>query len=264
MREFDDCMQQYPEASTFGAVIVSPDRKWGVVIGDNVLIGGDANSDGNLDLSDAVFSLNFLFLGGLPPLSYVVVGLDDPRGSLPASGQRWWFDSQGEIVFCVGPEIPPGQDGFLRAGCEGEGRFMDTGDGSILDFCTGLEWQKAVPRTPNGAVRGFDWEGALKYCDGLTLAGESEWRLPNVRELQSIVDYGRNPFIAPEFEGVAGEFWSSTSFTPDPLKAFTVDFRTGGVNPQVKKRDDTSLLPVRAVRAGRFRSPTGIPACRLR
>ena len=39
----------------------------------------------------------------------------------------------------------------------------------------------------------MDWQDAISYCENLTLAGESEWRLPNIKELQYIVDYSRSP-----------------------------------------------------------------------
>ncbi len=65
--------------------------------------------------------------------------------------------------------------------------FIDNGDGTITDNATGLMWQQA----DDGASR--DWENALSYAENLTLAGNSDWRLPNAKELQSIVDYTRSP-----------------------------------------------------------------------
>ncbi len=65
--------------------------------------------------------------------------------------------------------------------------FIDNGDGTITDNATGLMWQQS----DDGASR--DWENALSYAENLTLAGNSDWRLPNAKELQSIVDYTRSP-----------------------------------------------------------------------
>ena len=64
---------------------------------------------------------------------------------------------------------------------------MDNGDGTITDRATGLTWMKA----DNGKT--MSWEQALRYAESLNLAGHDDWRLPNVKELQSLVDYTRSP-----------------------------------------------------------------------
>ena len=99
----------------------------------------------------------------------------------------------------------------------GRNRFVDNGDGSVTDHATGLTWQKA------DSDRTMDWKQALAYAEGLELAGHSDWRLPNVKELQSIVDYGRAPdavdparrgaAIDSAFELTTTESWSWSSTT---------------------------------------------------
>lgn len=69
----------------------------------------------------------------------------------------------------------------------GKNNFKDNGDETISDLATNLMWQK----TDDGVSR--DWEESLKYAEELELAGYSDWRLPNAKELQSIVDYSRSP-----------------------------------------------------------------------
>jgi hypothetical protein len=77
---------------------------------------------------------------------------------------------------------------FVRGNPDyGKNIFIDNGDGTITDKATGLMWQK----TDSG--QGLDWEGALAYAENLELAGHSDWRLPNAKELQGIVDYTRSP-----------------------------------------------------------------------
>ncbi len=77
--------------------------------------------------------------------------------------------------------------------------FTDNGDGTVTDAATGLMWQG----TDSG--HGMQWEEALAYAESLTFAGYDDWRLPNAKELQSIVDYTRSPdhtgsaAIAPVF-----------------------------------------------------------------
>jgi len=65
--------------------------------------------------------------------------------------------------------------------------FVNNGDGTIGDNATGLVWMQS------DSGNALDWEGALNYCESLDFAGISDWRLPNVKELQSIVDYSRAP-----------------------------------------------------------------------
>ncbi|WP_179319609.1 Lcl C-terminal domain-containing protein [Winogradskyella helgolandensis] len=69
----------------------------------------------------------------------------------------------------------------------GENDFTDNGDGTITDSATGLMWQQA----DNSET--YDWENALAYAESLDLGGHSDWRMPNAKELQSIVDYSRSP-----------------------------------------------------------------------
>ncbi len=69
----------------------------------------------------------------------------------------------------------------------GRNDFHDNGDGTITDHATGLMWQKV------DSGQGMDWGHALSYAANLKLAGHTDWRLPNAKELQSIVDYTRIP-----------------------------------------------------------------------
>ncbi|MCI5191561.1 MAG: DUF1566 domain-containing protein [Candidatus Electrothrix sp. AU1_5] len=77
---------------------------------------------------------------------------------------------------------------FVRGNSDyGVNNFVDNEDGTISDLATGLMWQQA----DDGTAR--DWEDALAYAEALELAGHDNWRLPNAKELQSIVDYTRSP-----------------------------------------------------------------------
>ena len=103
----------------------------------------------------------------------------------------------------------------------GINHFIDNGNNTIIDKSTGLTWQQ------NDSGMSMDWSAALAYCENLTLAGNSNWRLPNAKELQSIVDYSRSPdttssaAIDPRFSvtsivNEAGKidypnYWSSTT-----------------------------------------------------
>ena len=72
----------------------------------------------------------------------------------------------------------------------GKNRFRDNADGTVTDEATGLTWTKS------DSGKGMDWRSALKYAEDLELAGYTDWRLPNAKELHSIVDYSRSPDTA--------------------------------------------------------------------
>ncbi len=99
---------------------------------------------------------------------------------------------KGYPIEAVGP---PGQQRtkkafvrYVRGNPEyGRNRFADNGNGTISDLATGLMWMK------RDSGRGMDWEHALAYAEDLVCAGYSDWRLPNAKELQSLVDYSRAP-----------------------------------------------------------------------
>ncbi|MCA9545985.1 MAG: DUF1566 domain-containing protein, partial [Myxococcales bacterium] len=89
---------------------------------------------------------------------------------------------------------------------------------TVLDRATGLEWMR------DDAGQALDWPAALAYCEGLVLAGHDDWRLPDAKSLQSIVDYGRSPTttdsaaIDPVF-GVSDPqsyYWTSTTHRDGP------------------------------------------------
>ena len=166
------------------------------------------------------------------------------RIALPATGQTLCYDTKGNVIDCDNPDWP-GQDGFYRAGCSMEGRFVDNGDGTVTDRCTGLMWQKVT------ALGRYNWKEALQYCDQLQLAGHTDWRLPNVLELQSIVNYGRFDLaIDPVFGAVSSGdvsswYWSSSTRVGGPgQEAWGVHFNGGGVTSGYKTHGDY----VRAVR----------------
>ena len=75
----------------------------------------------------------------------------------------------------------------------GKNQFVDNGDGTITDQSTGLQWLKADSPEP------MDWEAALAYAENMDFAGYDDWRLPNAKELQSIVDYT----LAPDAQNVS-------------------------------------------------------------
>ena len=95
--------------------------------------------------------------------------------------------------------------------------FTDNGNGTITDNLTQLVWQKVS--NPNL----FTWENALVYAEGLNLATASDWRLPNIKELQSLNDETvSNPSVNTTFFPTIGahNYWSSTSLPNQTTKAW--------------------------------------------
>jgi hypothetical protein len=108
-----------------------------------------------------------------------------------------------------------GDDGYFQKGIAWPNpRFTDNGDGTVTDRLTGLIWLKNANCTCfyNGDITGQnerDWSGALTaanllasgYCGLTDGSSVGDWRLPNVRELQSLIHYG---FYVPALPNTSG------------------------------------------------------------
>jgi len=105
--------------------------------------------------------------------------------------------------------------------------FTDNLDGTVTDNATGLMWQQEDDNQAR------NWESAIEYCEGLNLAGPTVWRLPDVKELRSIVDNTRcNPAIDPvAFPGTNPTYyWSSSTYANFTNYAWVVGFDDGYVD----------------------------------
>ena len=112
----------------------------------------------------------------------------------------------------------------------------------VNDTKTGLMWQ-------DDAVMHYDWNTAITACENLTLGGYSDWRLPNIRELKSIVDKSKaNPAISPNFTAIASNnYWSSTMNASNSSYPWYMNFVDGSEDNQGNKK---GIGCVRCVRAG--------------
>lgn len=118
----------------------------------------------------------------------------------------------------------------------------DDANGIVTDIVTGLQWQDDAV----GSV--MAWEEAIGHCETLELGPYTDWRLPNLNELTSLVDDTRvNPAISPVFVNTASSYyWSSTTFAGTTSGAWLVYFNYCGRSPSLK----TGSFYVRCVRAG--------------
>ena len=126
---------------------------------------------------DAQFASSTVYVGSTDRQT-LVFGVNFADGRIKGYGLTMPDQSQGKTFFVL----------YVRGSSTyGVNAFVANGDGTITDQATGLMWQQ----DDNGA--GVDWEEALATCDALNTADYDDWRLPNAKELQSIVDYTRAP-----------------------------------------------------------------------
>jgi len=113
--------------------------------------------------------------------------------------------------------------------------FIKKGD-VVIDKDRKLMWQddKAVINNK------MNWQQARKYCKNLNLAGFSDWRLPTIQELNTIIDLDRyNPAIAKEFKNVKSErYWTNTSYAYNSDAAWRLNFKDGLDNGYNKYNSD--------------------------
>lgn len=182
--------------------------------------------------------------------------------AFPASGQTTCYNATGTVVSCAGT----GQDGEKQAGANLA--YQDNGDGTVTDLDTGLIWEK---QSDDGSIHDrdnlFTWANAPGHITALnsgSFAGHNDWRMPNARELLSLVDYGvANPAILSSafhtncFGGCTVSncsctaffaYWTSTTVTNLPNSAFAVNFTDGTVGVFTKGGAFTAA--VRGVRGG--------------
>lgn len=171
--------------------------------------------------------------------------------SVPRTGQTTcWSQIGAPIADCKGT----GQDGEIRAGVRWpDPRFTDNGDGTVTDNLTGLVWLK------NADPFGFKtWQQALDECNKLS-SGDyglsdgskpGDWRLPNIKEIESLVDYDRAGPCLPDgwqvFENVRpSSYWTSTSVAEAPSEAMFIIL---GVGPAIfeSKEHPFFVWPVRS------------------
>jgi hypothetical protein len=179
--------------------------------------------------------------------------------NLPKTGQTICYDGDGNIIDCTGT----GQDGDIQAGVEWPSpRFTDNGDGTVTDNLTGLMWLKdgdcfGVGRTWQGAldvVTDFNTSPLTYNCSDY-MANYDDWRLPNVVELESLVNAEKSNSATwlntQGFDNVqSSNYWSATTVATSAayygLYAWVVRIINGSVDGPYKFNDDNCVWPVRA------------------
>ena len=153
------------------------------------------------------------------------------QAPVPRTGQTECYKwSAREACTCGDANCPSGQDGDLEKGVAWPvPRFVDNSDGTVTDKLTGLIWLKNANCTDTvGGIsksgETLTWANALTWSNNLADgdcglsdgSSAGEWRLPNLRELFSLIDFSQvNPAVPSghPFTGVQSErYWSSTTF----------------------------------------------------
>jgi len=164
------------------------------------------------------------------------------------TGQTACWNATGAPISCA----LTGQDGALQKGVSVSPRFTDNANGTVKDNLTGLIWLK------NASCFGLQtWTNALSNANtlasgacGLTDGSVArDWRLPNAKELQSLIDFGQfnpalpsgHPFSGVQFDG----YWSSTPSGTNTSNAWTVTFYNGSVYSDTDKGQARYVWSVR-------------------
>jgi len=135
--------------------------------------------------------------------------------------------------------------------------------GFVRDNATGLLWtrcsvtENGPDKSPycTGSPGQFSWIEAIGSCEELSLASRTDWRLPSVRELQSIVTYYHEAEKTPKINSdafpntVSGKYWSSTTTAKDENLAWVIDFQYAQVlyYYKINSEEEVQKLYVRCV-----------------
>lgn len=184
-----------------------------------------------------VLLLFFILMFFLWPL--LSVQADSEPGPVRRSGQNTSYAT--------------GDDGHLQKGLAWPNpRFTDLGDGTIKDYLTGLIWIKNA-----NCWGSLSWSNALsritgmnngsQSCSGYVTGTHTDWRLPNIHELQSLVDAGRfNPALPTDhpFSGVQSYYWSATPYAGNSGDAWYMSLADSHVFCH-RKTNGYAVWPVR-------------------
>jgi hypothetical protein len=165
-------------------------------------------------LNDACQLMHFFGSGKIiDPVSFS----ESRRSTMERSLSKWTVSAAMVFMFCMVGGIMIGT--AFGAGGQENGQCVDNKDGTVTDKNTGLMWQKATAGHMN-------WNGAMNYASGLSLAGHSDWRLPTKEELERIY---KSPCKSMMDVGY-GWYWSSSPRWNRPNEREVVHSDDGSVS----------------------------------
>lgn len=182
-----------------------------------------------------------MFFGGKKQffLLWPVRGSD--HKNILATGQYRCYNTLGELTSCINS----GQDGEFCFGKPWPVPRFEVLDYTVIDHLTGLCWMKKANLTTT-PVR---WRDALKATQqyNQSIKVDNTWRLPNINELESLVDAGMHSPALPAqhpFTDVHDVYWSSTSSFFEPDWAWALYLKKGAIGVGYKKDAHFSVWPV--------------------
>ena len=204
---------------------------------------GDYNGDGVYDFAIFRPSSGLWAVKDITRFYYgtstdVAISPGKTREGLPPTGQTTSYRT--------------GDDGYYEAGAPF--RYETLHDFSfnwvVVDHHTNLMWPSDADGKGGAYGQKTDWNSAIDYCNNLDFFGYDDWRLPNVKELQSIIDYGNiNPALDTTYfkniKSLADYYWTSTTNEWFNSYVWHVDFRYGNVDYLMLKANDNYVLAVR-------------------
>lgn len=162
---------------------------------------------------------------------------------LPETGQHVCYNAQGAVL----EDLDPVQDGGAATGVIWPTERFYAGDDIVLDRLTGLEWLRCASLTDEIV----SWPEALDLIRKLNekkSSADRQWRMPNVNELESLVDCSQHSPALPAdhpFTCLQEVYWSSTSSYFETDWAWALYLGKGALGVGVKKDTNFHLWPVR-------------------
>jgi hypothetical protein len=171
----------------------------------------------------------------------------DPVIDIPHTGQKYCYDARGAVISCNGT----GQDGDVRSGIGlPSGRFSKNDDDTITDNLTGLMWDINAQRYDRRI-----WRLAISAVEshnnsGTTPGGYSDWRIPNIRELRSLISWSASdPVTWLQEQGfLVGNdqddfsYWTSTTVAENNAKSWKIDVSANCIEQQYKSIDTGGFI----------------------
>ena len=181
-----------------------------------------------------------------------------PPGQIAETGQITTYVAYDDAYFTITPTrnvgVPWPADRFTTTYCDSTGpcaeQLVDcdliSSNNIVTDNLTGLVWSE------DANLDGLKtWVNALSYTEDISICGYADWRLPNSKELFSLIDRSQSnpalPTLHPfsNVQSVLNDlYWSSTTYAFDPTGAWTIDMLIGGLIPLLKT-EQAFVWPVR-------------------
>jgi uncharacterized repeat protein (TIGR02543 family) len=183
-----------------------------------------------------------------------------PPGQIAETGQIRQYATYDDAYFAITPTLNVGvpwpSPRFTRIFCNSTGpcaeQLIDcdiiSSNNVVIDNLTGLVWSEDANL---GGLK--TWENTITYTNDLTVCGSVDWRLPNSKELFSLVDRSQSDPALPTLHpftnvqsGIDDLYWSSTTYAFNPTGVWTIDMLLGGLIPLLKTDPDQAFVwPVR-------------------